>query len=375
MNHYEITLGVEEELQVVDAATGALAAHDFETSAGRYPVSAGAIEYELSACTLEVKTGICGSPDQVLAEMRHLRQTARHRARSQGQEVVSAGLHPFSDWRTQSFNDDPLRFTHYARVLEDYQDLSRGAMSFGLHIHLGLPDRTLRMPVMNRLRELLPLLMALSANSPFYLGRDTGLDSWRPALFGRLPRTGIPEAWDSEDAYFAHIDLLRKVGSIEPTAGLWEDIRLHHRYGTLEVRVCDAHHRLSRLWLLVAMLQVEAATLIDEIAHDRARPQVPRACIDENKWRARRYGYEARLVDWTTAEMLDVPHALERWLARTAPAARVLGLHERLAEGLAQALAEGTGASEQRRWLTRGGSQAALVGALVEATSEFGALA
>lgn len=364
-----ITLGVEEELQVVDATTFDLAAHNHDLTELTCPPRQGGTDREIHRGTIELKTAICRTPSEVALQIAELRGLAASRAASQSQRVLAAGLHPFADWRRQLLHDDAQRYPHYAQLLHEYQDVARGAMSFGLHVHLGLPDDSLRMPVMNRLRDVLPLVLALSANAPFCEGRDTGLHTWRHSLLGRYPRMGIPDAWDDEQAYFAHIERLRSVGSIGPDASLWEDLRLHHRYGTLEVRVCDAHHRLERLWLIVALLQAEALTLAKESLAGQARPLVARTCIEENKWRVRRHGLTATLVDWQHDEELPVATVLQRWLRRLEPAGEELGLTCRLEQGLTLALEQGTGADEQRRWLAEHGSAPAVVRALIDATA------
>ena len=249
-----------------------------------------------------------------------------------------------------SFDDDPK----YGRLLIEYGDVARGALSFGLHVHLGLPEAAARMPVMNHLRERLPHVMALSASSPFCEGRDTGLDSWRASLLGRYPRTGIPDAWPDEASYLAHLARLRRTGGVEPDRGLWEDLRLHHRYSTLEVRIADAHPSLARVGLIVALLQAEAATLLTEWRAGRLGSPEPRALIEEYKWRARRRSLSTCFVDWRTDRERAVSELLDEWVARLRPAAQVLGYGHRLKKALHAALAEGTSADHQRRWRASG---------------------
>jgi len=368
----QITLGVEEELQVVDSASLALSPHDFDRSAALFPASVGDVDREMFAATLEIKTGICSTPDEVVNQLTSLRAVAAARAQSQGQQVLCAGLHPFSDWLGQVTNDDPAVSSHYVRVMQEYQGAARAVVSFGMHVHLGLPDPQLRMPVMNRLREFLPVVLALSANSPFTRGADTGLQSWRHAVFSRLPRTGIPQPWEDESAYWGHLDRLRTAGCLGQNAGLWEDLRLHHVFGTLEVRICDAHHSLSRVGLIVALLQMEAAALCGQLRQELTRgprlPEVPAALLEENKWRACRYGMAATLVDWRTSEQQSVAGLLTRWLERNHGLLEEWGVAEKMRQAVALALREGTGADEQRRWRQEVGSLTGTVHALSLAT-------
>jgi carboxylate-amine ligase len=364
-----VTLGVEEELQTVDAQSGALIPHDVELAKRQLAGGTGGITSEIHKCAIELQTPVDTHPDQIATSLSILRIVARKQAEIQGQRIAAAGLHPFSQWQSQPVYEDPARFPHYAHLLEEYGDIARSAMSFGMHVHLGLPSETLRIPVMNALRSVLPEILALSVNSPFHEGRDTGLASWRHSVLGRYPRMGIPDIWTDEQAYFGHIEKLRHVGSLEPGQGMWDDLRLHHRYGTLEVRICDTVYSLDRVWLIVALLQCEAMTLAEQAASGSLPEPEPRAWIEENKWRARRHGMAAELVDWRRNEVVATDIRYDRWLARLKPAAIVLGLWPRLERAVQAALAEGTGADRQRLWRQDGGSLESVVKSLVDVTA------
>lgn len=365
-----VTLGVEEELQVVDARTRALTAHDIPLRKLDLTDGGGGIGCEIHRCAIELQTPICSHADDVAVSLSVMRGIARKQAEEKGQAVFAAGLHPFSAWKQQALNDDKDRYPHYAHLLNEYGDIARSAMSFGLHIHLGLPEAKLRMPVMNALRAVLPEVLALSASSPFHEGRDTGLACWRHSVLGQYPRMGIPETWPSEEAYFAHIARLRRVGSLEADQGMWDDLRLHHRYGTLEVRICDAVHSLERVWLITALLQCEAMTLAEEARRGRLREPMPRAFIVENKWRARRYGMNASLVDWQRDEAVPASERYGRWVARLLPAAMELGIWPRLELAVARALSQGSAADQQRTWHKESNSFESLVEILSDATAE-----
>lgn len=364
-----VTLGVEEELQVVDAGTGVLAAHDIAPVKLSLAEGKGGLTSEIHKCTIELQTPVCTGPDAAVASLSGWRGVVREELAQKGQTVIAAGLHPFSMWQSQPLHDDKDRYPHYAHLLDEYGEIARSAMSFGLHIHLGLPDPVHRMAVMNALRSVLPEVLALSANSPFHEGRDTGLATWRHSVLGRYPRMGVPDIWPDEASYWAHIEKLRRVGSIEPDHAMWDDLRIHQRYGTLEVRICDAVYSLERIWLIAALLQCEALTLAEEArAGTLPRPE-PSAWIEENRWRARRRGLNASFVDWTRDETVPAATRFERWLARVLPAAMKLGLWPRIELSVATALAEGTGADRQRQWLNEGGSFGSLVDRLAEATA------
>ncbi len=365
-----VTLGVEEELQVVDAHTRALVPHDFDLAQKTMLGAPGGITSELHKCAIELQTPVDSHPDQTVTGLSILRTVARKQAALQGQQLLAAGLHPFSQWQGQPVHDDAERYPHYAHVVREYGEIARSAMSFGLHVHLGLPCPELRIPVMNALRGVLPEVLALSVNSPFHEGRDTGLASWRHSLLGRYPRMGIPEAWADEAAYTGHVARLRRVGILEPDQGMWDDLRLHQRYGTLEVRICDSIYSLNRIWLIVALLQCEAVTLIAEAAAGTLPGPEARAFIEENKWRARRHGLAAALIDWRRDEAVPTAIRYERWLARLQPAAMTLGLWPRLERAMEAALHEGTAAEQQRQWHRNAGSFESLVARLIEASSQ-----
>jgi carboxylate-amine ligase len=363
-----ITIGLEEELQVVDATSLALTAHDVEEGRLAIPDAGGTSSCELHQCVLEVQTPVCRNLDGLLDSLARMRTIAAARAARHGHRVLSAGLHPFSDWRTQPVREDATAYPLYSRLLDEYADVARGGMSFGLHLHFGLPDTRSRIEVLNRLRERLPCVLALSASAPYIEGRDTGLHSWRHAVLDRWPRMGLPGIWGSDGEYVAHVERLRKVGVLAPDQNVWEDIRLHHRYGTLEVRICDATPSLNRVWLIAALLLCEVYTLDSEAKARRAKPCISSALIAENRWRARRYGLSAQFIDWHSDEVLASTAHYFRWLDRLAPAAESLGLLARLEYELAAALQEGTSADCQRAVVENGGSLQDVVRHLIQET-------
>lgn len=362
----KITLGLEEELQIVHPGSGQLVSHDAKAGKSAFPDEHGTTSCEIHKCVIEVQTHICETPDEIITALVRLRRLAAQRAAAQGQMVLASGLHPFSPWHGQELHDST---PYYVSLLDEYGEITHSAMSFGLHVHVGLPNDEHRIPVMNALRRYLPHLMAMSASSPFMEGRDTGLQSWRHSLLGRYPRTGIPEVWANEDAYANHLALLRRAGSIGEGQGLWEDLRLHHKFGTLEIRVCDAIHSADRNWLIVALIQAEVATLLTEIEQGALPVPVPRHYLEENKYRARRHGLKARFFDWERGVLVEPAQEYAAWLERLKPAASALGYFDRMEAALADALEEGSGGDQQRQWLAQSGSLAGVVSALVNATA------
>lgn len=342
-----VTLGMEEEVQVVDEY-GQLVAHDFSAGLAKYATTEGLMDREIHRCVIELKTRICANVTELIASLGALRAQARRKTAAQGQQILIAGMHPTAHWQQQAMHVG-AKFPHYSRLVDEYQDVARSAFSFGMHLHLGFAAGAPRIGIMNRLRHVLPEVLALSASSPFSEGRDTGLQTWRHSLLDRYPRMGTPDPFDDEQAYEKHVCRLRHVGCLQPDQGLWQDIRLHHKYGTLEVRVMDTHPELARIALIATLLSWEAQTIEHELRSGREGPVWSRACIDENKWRARRHGLAAQWIDWDRDEVCSTAVRFERWWSRIAfqaPNAAERGHWERQ---LADALAQGTFADMLRR--------------------------
>ncbi len=342
-----ITLGIEEEVQVVDP-DGELVPHDF-SSGGQLQSTEGMLDREIHRCVIELKTRICHNVEELIAALGSLRRLARQRAAAQGQQIIIAGMHPTARWQAQSMHEDGESFAHYARLIDEYQDVARSAFSFGMHLHLGFAAGTPRVAIMDRLRHVLPQVLALSASSPFFEGRDTGLQSWRHSLLDRYPRMGTPDVWGDEQAYQAHLERLRRIGCLRPDQGLWQDIRLHHTYGTLEVRIMDSHPDLTRIALIATLLRWEAQTLELELRSGRPGAVWTRACIDENKWRARRHGLAASWIDWDRDRTCDSHTLFAQWWSRIACRAESAIERAYWERQLADALDQGSFAQALRR--------------------------
>lgn len=347
----ELLLGLEEELMVLDASTLALSSHDLSATWARWPARRERIGREIHCATLELRTGICRHPDELLHAAAEQRQWALEAAEAQGQCVAVAGLHPTASPFGQAVHaDEP----HYAALLSGYGDVARGACTFGLHLHLGLPTPEARWRLFQLLRERLPLAQALAANAPFSEGRDSGLASFRASWLGRYPRMGIPEALPDPEAAEQRLRRLRQTGCLPPDGAPWYDLRLHHRLPTVELRVADALGDLHSVWRLAAWAACWAWTVAEEGVAAQLTPPTATELLQENHWRARRHGTQAELVDWTR----DTVHALPIWLEREAealaPAAKALGLGSRLGDALLAAPAS-DGAHWQRQQQAQGG--------------------
>jgi carboxylate-amine ligase len=363
-----ITLGIEEEVQVVDEY-GQLVAHELDGDIERHGTPEGLLDREIHRCVIELKTRVCGDVEQLVGALRAVRAAARRKAAAQGQYILIAGLHPTARWQQQAMHEGP-QYPHYTKLIAEYQDVARAAFSFGMHLHLGFRPGAPRMAIMNRLRHVLPEALALSASSPFLEGRDTGLHSWRHGLLDRYPRMGTPDIWTSERHYEAHVERLRRVGCIQPDQGLWQDIRLHHRYGTLEVRIMDTHPDLDRIGLIATLLKWEAETLEDELYRGRQGLVWERAWIDENKWRARRHGLAAQWIEWDRDEVCGTAAHFDRWWRRLAPRARSHTERAHWERRLADALSEGTFAEALRARVRLDGNWTSTLQWMVEQSAE-----
>jgi carboxylate-amine ligase len=359
------TLGVEEELQLVHAESYELTSRYAEVF-GAASRADERIKPELLQSTVEVATSPAHTVAEAIGEARELRLRARREAEPRGVAVVSAGTHPFSRYEHQDVTEKP----RYAELVEALQWAVEQQLIFGLHVHVGLETPDQAISVAGALRTWLPELLAASANSPFWHGRDTGLGSARSKVFDAMPRSGIPPAFSHFAEFASLVKRGERTGSWDDYTFLWWDLRPHPRLGTIEIRVCDAQTRLSSVAALVALVQSLVATLAERYARGGRLPVQPRVLIEENKWRAARFGLEATLIDLERDEERRAVDALRALADLAGPAARRLGCSEELAL-LEELLARGDGASEQRGdYDAAGGSLLAVAQQLAARTTD-----
>lgn len=317
------TVGVEEEYQLVDVETGAL------RSRARYLLAAdwtgGELKPEMQENTLEVETRVCPESSCVRDELARLRFQAAVAAEAQGLRIVAAGTHPFSHWTGQEFTDKRV----YHRIHEDYRRLAESQNVFGTHIHVSVPDGVDRVRVMNVARLYLPHLLALTASSPFFLGEDTGYDSYRAILWGRWPRSGIPPRFRDRAEFDRLIELLIETGRIDGPGRLYWDLRPHHEYPTLEFRIADAMPRLEDVVTAVALARAVVAGAAEGVLAEPDLPEpILHSLVADNAWRAARDGLEADFVGWTAGNAVRVVSArsaISELADRLEPLSRALG--------------------------------------------------
>ena len=290
----EFSIGVEEEFQIVDPVTRDLKAH-IEHMMLQAPILVGdRVKPEMMQSVVETATDVCAGIDDARREVLTLRRTGIDIARQSGLRIVAAGTHPFSHWQNQLITPND----RYKLLEEDLQDVVRSILIFGLHVHVSIPDNDLRIEIMNEARYFLPHVLALSTSSPFWQGRFTGLKSYRTVVWQQFPRTGIPSTFASWADYSAFVETLVKTNSIDNGKKIWWDVRPHPFYPTLEFRIADMPVTADETLCLVALFQAIVAKLYRLRKRNLGFRIYHRGLIQENKWRAARYGIDGKLIDF-----------------------------------------------------------------------------
>jgi carboxylate-amine ligase len=339
---HRFTLGVEEEFQIVDPQTWELRSHVSELLASSAPMLGDQIKRELHQSIVEVGTRICGDVSELGREIFRCRRELTLAAERVGLAVAAAGTHPFSKWENQVLSPG----VRYESIVEELQQLARSLLIFGLHVHVGVPDRHAMIELMNEVRYFLPHLLALSTSSPFWRGRDTGLKSYRTTVFRRFPRTGVPDRYDSWSDYENYVQLLVDLNCIDDGRKIWWDVRPHPTFGTLEFRVCDVPTRAEAAIMLGALVQAIVVKLYRLRARNLGFRIYRRALIEENKWRAARYGIDGKLVDFGTRRELPMRQLALELLEFVDDVVDELG-SRREVEYIHTVLREGTSADRQ----------------------------
>jgi carboxylate-amine ligase len=296
------SIGIEEEYQTVDPETRDLRSHiQAEILEKGKLLLQERVKAEMHQSVVEVGTGVCKNIKEAKAEVKMLRRDIIRLARENGLKLASVATHPFADWRVQEIHPDP----RYKNIVEDMQLVARANLIFGLHVHIGIEDRETAIHMMNHARYFLPHLLALSTNSPFWLGMNTGLKSYRCKVFDKFPRTNIPDYFPSWGEYENFIKLLIKTNCIDNAKKIWWDIRPHPFFNTIEFRVCDIPMRADETIALAALIQATVAKLYKLHASNQGFRLYRRALLMENKWRAARYGMAGKLIDF--GKQTEVP--------------------------------------------------------------------
>jgi glutamate---cysteine ligase / carboxylate-amine ligase len=290
----KFTVGIEEEFQIVDPETRDLRSSVTEILAQGSELLKEQLKKEMFQAMVEVGTEICDDVEQARAEVIHLRRVVGDLVRAAGGRLVASGTHPFGNWQNMDITDDE----RYASLTEQLQEIARSIAVYGLHVHVGVDDRDHSIEIMNEARYFLPHILALSVNSPFWEGRDTGIKSYRSVIWGRMPRSGIPDSFRSWDDYRSFVDMLIATHSIDEPKKIWWDIRPHPKFNTLEFRVCDMPTRVEETVALAALFQAVVVKLSRLRSRNLGFRIYQRSLIAENRWRAMRFGIDGKLIDF-----------------------------------------------------------------------------
>lgn len=302
MTRPTFSLGIEEEYQSIDPETRDLRSHiEFEILEKGKSILRERVKAEMHQSVVEVGTGVCKDITEARADLTELRREMITLARKSGLRLAAAATHPFADWRDQEIYPD----ARYHTIVEDMQNVARSNLIFGLHVHVGVEDRETAIHLMNAARYFLPHILALSGNSPFWLGMDTGLKSYRCKVFDKYPRTNIPDYFPSYGEYESFVNLLIKTNCIDNAKKIYWDIRPHPHFPTLEFRVMDLPMRLEETLAIAALCQATLAKLWQLHSNNQGFRLYRRLLIMENKWRAARYGLDGKLIDF--GKQTEVP--------------------------------------------------------------------
>jgi carboxylate-amine ligase len=362
----QFTLGVEEEFQIVHAETRELRSYVSQLleEGKNHAILRERVRPEMHQSVVETGTGICRDIKQARAEITELRHTLGGLAKKEGPRIVAAGTHPFSDWKKQDITDGE----RYKVIVEDLQDVARANLIFGLHVHVGIKDRDVAMALANQVRYFLPHILALSTSSPFWLGRDSGLKSIRSEIFKRFPRTGIPGHFDSYAQFQSYVDLLVKTGCMDNAKKIWWDVRAHPFFDTVEIRVCDMTTRLDDTVAITALIQALMGKLYLLYRRNLGFREYRRELIEENKWRAVRYGLDGSLIDFGKMEQVPVRLLIGELLEFCSETAEIFGSQDEL-DRIRRILKEGTSADRQLAVFAKTQSYEAVVDDLIAESS------
>jgi len=361
----QFTLGIEEEFQIVHTETRELRSYVSQLllEGGSSSLLRERVRPEMHQSVVETGTGICADIKQARQEITELRGELNGLEQKHGLRIVAAGTHPFDDWKKQEITEGD----RYKNIVEDLQDVARANLIFGLHVHVGIKDREVAMALANQVRYFLPHILALSTSSPFWLGRSTGLKSIRSEIFKRFPRTGIPGHFDSYQSFQSFVNLLIKTGCIDNAKKIWWDVRAHPFFDTVEVRICDMTTRIDDTVALAALIQAVMGKLYLLYKKNMGFREYSRELIEENKWRAVRYGIDGKLIDFGKQAELPVRELVGELLDFVDEAGAIFKSHDDL-DRIRGIIREGTSADKQLAVYAQTKSFHAVVDHLIEQT-------
>ena len=358
------TLGIEEEYQTIDPVTRDLRSHIATEmlAQGKLRLEER-VKAEMHQSVIEVGTRVCRNVEEAREDIYDLRRNMIRLAEENGLVLVAGATHPFADWRSQEIYPDP----RYDKVVEDLQLVARSNLIFGLHVHVGIEDKETAIRIMNSLRYFLPHILALSTNSPFWMGMETGYKSYRAKVFENFPRTGIPDHFASYSDFENYVKVLIKTNCIDNAKKIWWDLRPHPFFSTVEVRACDIPLRAKESIAIAALIQATAFTLWKLHEDNLDFRQYSRALLMENKFRAVRYGLDGKMIDFGKQVEVPARDLIVEYLAFIDDVLDELGSRKEI-EYIHTMLEQGSGADRQLKVFRETGSLRAVVDYMAEET-------
>jgi carboxylate-amine ligase len=361
----QFTLGIEEEFQIVDPESRELRSHVTEFLDEGKMILGEQIKPEMIQSMIEVGTGVCQNIQEARADISNLRGVIASLAEKNGLKIVAASTHPISRWQDQKIFDDE----RYELLVQELQTVARSLLIFGLHVHVGIPDRERQIHIMNASRYFLPHVLALTTSSPFWMGHNTGLKSYRSEIFKQFPRTDIPDHFDSYPGFQRYVELLVKTGCINDGKKIWWDCRPHPFFPTLEFRICDIPTRVDDTVAIAALFQAIVAKLTKLIEKNLGFRLYRRMLIQENKWRAVRWGLDGMMIDFGKQKEVPTRDLVRELLDFVDDVLDDLGSRKEV-EHIHTILERGTSADEQLRVYNSTNDLKAVVDRLMELTME-----
>lgn len=363
MNIEELTIGIEEEYQIIDPDTGELTSYISEFLNEGAMLFRDQVKPEFLQSQIEIGSYVCRNVREARQELIRLRSIVGDIANKNERKIVAAGTHPFSSWRSQVITDKD----RYKGLLNDMRIIAQRLLIFGMHVHIGIPDSDLRVDLMNQMTYFMPHIFALSTSSPFWLGSNTGLKSYRSVIFEDLPRTGLPEYFESAQAYERYVDTLINTHCIDDATKIWWDIRPHPKFPTLEFRMCDCVTKIDEVIAIAALIQAVVAKLIRLRKNNQSWRIYRQGLIAENKWRAIKDGVDGKLIDLGKEEEIPLRLLMEELLELIDDVVDQLGSREEI-EYIRTILKEGSSADRQLQKYHETQSLKAVVEMLAEET-------
>lgn len=362
---FPFTIGIEEEYQIIDPETRELKSYITQIIDEGQLVLHEQMKPEMHQSIVEVGTHVCRTIAEAKTEILRLRGAIGSLAVRKGLRIAASGTHPFSSWQKQ----DITPHERYFGVVEEMQDAARRLLIFGMHVHVGMPDNETCVEIMNVARYFMPHLLALSTSSPFWMSRTTGFQSYRSIIFTNFPRTGIPDVYESYAEFEQYVNLLIQTRSIDNAKKIWWDLRPHPLFGTLEVRVCDIATKVDEAIMLAAYVQAIFLKIYTLFRSNQTFRIYSRSLINENKWRAARYGLGGNLIDFGKRAEFPAKQLMLELRDFVEDVVDDLGSREQV-DYIHTILEHGTSAERQLRTYAETGDIKAVVDQLIRETME-----